>query len=215
MHHCNDPFGICRLIVAEFDTYRTIKQRSEGVFRDRGSKFLAFAFPVYTREEIKKTLDELRKEYHDARHHCYAYRLGAAKEIFRANDDGEPSGSAGNPILGQIRSKDLSNVLIVVVRYFGGTLLGVGGLINAYRTAAANAIQDATIISATERDLIEINFPYVMMNKVMKIIRDEGMKIQEQDFTETCKIKASIRKSHTDQVLGILSIVEETSASRL
>ena len=215
MHHCNNPSGICRLIMAEFDTYRTIKQRSEGVFSDRGSKFLAFAFPVYTRDEIKKTLDELRKEYHGARHLCYAYRLGAAKEIFRANDDGEPSGSAGNPILGQIRSKDLSNVLIVVVRYFGGTLLGVGGLINAYRTAAANAIQDATIISATEQDLIEINFPYVMMNKIMKIIRDEGMKIQVQDFTETCKIKASIRKSHTDQVLGILSIVEETSASRL
>jgi len=201
--------------MAEFDTYRTIKQRSEGVFRDRGSKFLAFAFPVYTRDEIKNTLDALRKEYHDARHHCYAYRLGAAKETFRANDDGEPSGSAGNPILGQIRSKDLSNILIVVVRYFGGTLLGVGGLINAYRTAAANAIQDATIISSTEQDLIEIIFPYAMMNKIMKIIRDEGMKIQVQDFTETCKIKASIRKSHTDQVLGILSIIEETSASRL
>jgi uncharacterized YigZ family protein len=201
--------------MAEFDTYRTIKQRSEGIFRDRGSKFLAFAFTVYTRDEIKKTLDELRKEYHDARHHCYAYRLGAAKEIFRANDDGEPSGSAGNPILGQIRSNDLSNILIVVVRYFGGTLLGVGGLINAYRTAAANAIQDATIITATEQDLIEISFPYVMMNKVMKIIRDKGIRIQEQDFTETCKIKASIRKSHTNHVLDILSIVEETNARRL
>jgi len=107
--------------MAAFDTYRTIKQRSEGVFRDRGSKFLAFAFPVYTTDEIKKTLAELRKEYHDARHHCYAYMLGAAKDTFRANDDGEPSGSAGNPIMGQIRSNDLSNILIVVVRYFGGT----------------------------------------------------------------------------------------------
>ena len=160
--------------MAELDTYRTIKQRSEGVFRDRGSKFLAFAFPVNTRDEIKKTLAELRKEYHDARHHCYAY--------------GEPSGTAGKPILGQIRSNDLSNILIVVVRYFGGTLLGVGGLINAYRTAAANAIHDAIIITAAEQDLIEINFPYVIMNKIMKIIRDEGMKILEQDFTETCKI---------------------------
>ncbi len=201
--------------MSEHDIYRTIKQRSEGVFRDRGSKFLAFAFPVYTTDEIKKTLAELQKEYHDARHHCYAYRLGAAKEIFRANDDGEPSGSAGNPILGQIKSNDLSNILIVVIRYFGGTLLGVGGLINAYRTASANAIQDAIIITAAEQDLIEINFPYVIMNKIMKIIRDEGMKIQEQDFTETGKIKASIRKSRTTQVLNRLSFIEETSARRL
>ncbi len=201
--------------MAEPDTYRTIKQRSEGVFRDRGSKFLAFAFPVNTRDEIKKTLAELRKEYHDARHHCYAYRLGAAKEIFRANDDGEPSGTAGKSILGQIRSNDLSNILIVVVRYFGGTLLGVGGLINAYRTAAANAIYDAKIITAAEQDLIEINFPYVIMNKIMKIIRDEGMKIMEQDFTETCKIKAFIRKSRTTQVLNRLSFTEEISARKL
>jgi uncharacterized YigZ family protein len=198
--------------MAEFDAYRTIKQRSEGIFRDRGSKFKAFAFPVYTLDEIKKTLAELRKEYHDARHHCYAYRLGAAKEIFRANDDGEPSGSAGNPILGQIRANDLSNILIVVVRYFGGTLLGVGGLINAYRTAAANAIQNAIIITAAEQDEIRINFPYSMMNEIMKIIRDEGMKIQEQDFAENCQIKASVRKSHTEQVLGKISFLDGTEA---
>ncbi len=199
-------------MMAEPDTYKTIKQRSEGVFRDRGSKFLAFAFPVYTTEEIKKTLAELRKEYHDARHHCYAYRLGAAKEIFRANDDGEPSGSAGNPIMRQIRSKGLSNILIVVVRYFGGTLLGVGGLINAYRTAAANAIQDAIIITAAEQDLVEISFPYILMNNVMKIIRDEGMIIHEQDFTETCKIMVFIRKSRTAQLLKRLAFMEETNA---
>ncbi len=202
-------------MMAELDTYKTIKQRSEGVFRDRGSKFLAFAFPVYTTEEIKKTLAELRKEYHDARHHCYAYRLGAAKEIFRANDDGEPSGSAGNPIMGQIRSKDLSNILIVVVRYFGGTLLGVGGLINAYRTAAANAIQDAIVITAAEQDLVEISFPYILMNNVMKIIRDEGMIIHEQDFTETCKILAFVRKSRTAELLKRLAFMQETSARKL
>lgn len=202
-------------MMAELDTYRTIKRRSEGVFRDRGSKFLAFAFPVYSTEEIKKVLAELRKEYHDARHHCYAYRLGAAKEIFRANDDGEPSGSAGNPILGQIRSFDLSNILIVVVRYFGGTLLGVGGLINAYRSASANAIQDAIIITAAEKDLVEIFFPYILMNKVMKIIRDEKMIIHEQDFTETCKIKVFIRKSRTAQLLKRLAFMEETNARRL
>ena len=202
-------------MMAELDTYKTIKQRSEGVFRDRGSKFLAIAFPVYTTEEIKKTLAELRKEYHDARHHCYAYRLGAAKEIFRANDDGEPSGSAGNPIMGQIRSKDLSNILIVVVRYFGGTLLGVGGLINAYRTAAANAIQDAIVITAAEQDLVEISFPYILMNNVMKIIRDEGMIIHEQDFTETCKILAFVRKSRTAELLKRLAFMQETSARKL
>jgi uncharacterized YigZ family protein len=201
--------------MAELDTYRTVKQRSEGVFRDRGSKFMAFAFPVHTRDEIKKTLAELKKEYHDARHHCYAYRLGAAKEIFRANDDGEPPGSAGNPILGQIRSKDLSNILIVVIRYFGGTLMGVGGLIKAYRTAADNAIQNAIIITAAEQDLIEINFPYSKMNDIMKIIRDEGMDIQEQDFTETCQIKAFIRKSRTGQLLNRLSFMKETSARKL
>ena len=198
--------------MAEFDAYRTIKHRSEGIFRDRGSKFQAFAFPVYTLDEIKKTLAELRKEYHDARHHCYAYRLGAAKEIFRANDDGEPSGSAGNPILGQIKANDLSNILIVVVRYFGGTLLGIGGLINAYRTAAANAIQDAIIITAAEQDLIGINFPYSMTNEILKIIRDEGLKIQEQDFTENCQIKASVRKSHTEKVLGKISFLDGTEA---
>ena len=203
------------MMMAELDTYKTIKLRSEGVFRDRGSKFLAFAFPVYSTEEIKKALAELRKEYHDARHHCYAYRLGAAKEIFRANDDGEPSGSAGNPIMGQIRSNDLSNILIVVVRYFGGTLLGVGGLINAYRTASSNAIQEAIIITAAEQDLVEISFPYVLMNKVMKIIRDEGMTIHEQDFTETCNIKAFIRKSRTVQLLKRFSIMEETSIRKL
>jgi len=215
MFHCHHPVGICRIMMAEHDTYRTIKRRSEGVFRDRGSKFLAFAFPVYSTEEIKNSLAELRKEYHDARHHCYAYRLGAAKEIFRANDDGEPSGSAGNPILGQIRSKNLSNILIVVVRYFGGSLLGVGGLINAYRTASANAIQNATIITAAEQDLVEIFFPYILMNKVMKIIRDEKMIIQKQDFTETCKIKAFIRKSRTAELLKRLSNMEETSIRKL
>lgn len=199
----------------EPDTYKTIKQRSEGVFRDRGSKFLAFAFPVFTTEEIRTTLAELRKEYHDARHHCFAYRLGAAREIFRINDDGEPSGSAGNPIMGQIRSNDLSNILIVVVRYFGGTLLGVGGLINAYRTAAANAIQEATIITRAEQDMIEINFPYARMNSIMKIIRDEGMKIKEQEFSASCRIKVLIRKSRTAQVINALSFSEEISARKI
>jgi uncharacterized YigZ family protein len=183
------------------DTYRTIKQRSEGSFRDRGSKFLAFAFPVYSTDEIKTILAYLKKDYHGARHHCYAYRLGAAKAVYRTYDDGEPSGSAGNPILGQIRSFDLSNILIVVVRYFGGTLLGVGGLINAYRSAAASALQNATIITEAEQDLIEMEFPYAMMHEVLKIIRDEGMKLQAQDYDEACRIRALIRKSRTSRLI--------------
>jgi uncharacterized YigZ family protein len=197
------------------DTYRTLKQRSEGFFRDRGSKFLAFAFPVQTTEEIKKILSELRKQYHDARHHCYAYRLGAAKDIYRTNDDGEPSGSAGKPILGQIRSHDLSNILIVVVRYFGGTLLGVGGLINAYREAAENAIQHAKIVSAAEQDLVEIVFSYSLMNEIMKFIREEGIKIEEQDFGESCQIRGLIRKSRTLQALARFSHRKEISIRRL
>ena len=128
------------------DKYLTIEKNSDGIFKDRGSKFLAFAYPVSSPEEIKIILAELRKKYHDARHHCYAYMLGAEKETYRSNDDGEPSSSAGKPILGQIQSNNLSNILIVVVRYFGGTLLGVGGLINAYRSAAADAIRNANII---------------------------------------------------------------------
>ncbi len=201
--------------MAELDTYKTIQQKAEGVFRDRGSKFLAYAFPVSSTDEIKKILAELRIEYHDARHHCYAYRLGAAKEICRANDDGEPPGSAGNPILGQIKSNGLSNILIVVVRYFGGTLLGVNGLINAYRTAAAKAIQQARIITAFEKDLIEIKFPYSVMNQVMKILRDEGMTVQEKEFTETCGIRAFIRKSRTDDVLRKLSFPEGITVRRI
>ena len=215
MYFCYNSPGICRINMAELDSYRTIEKKSEGVFRDRGSKFLGFAYPVSTKEEVKIILGELKKEYHDARHHCYAYRLGAVKEIYRANDDREPSGSAGKPILAQIQLHDLSNILIVVVRYFGGTLLGVGGLINAYRSAASNAIQDAKIITAAEQDLIEIRFPYFMMNEIMKIIRDEKMKMKEQDFSETCLVHSFIRKSRTDQVLKRLALLQETRARKL
>ena len=197
------------------DTYRTVQRRSEGIFRDRGSKFLAFAYPVYSVEEIKEVLAGLRKEYHGARHHCYAYRLGASKEVFRVQDDGEPSGSAGYPILGQIRSNDLSNILIVVVRYFGGTLLGVGGLIHAYRSAAASAIDNAVIVSAAEQELIELRFPYPVINEVMKFIHQEGMKIQAQDFSESCLITAAVRKSRTGHVLDHFSRRDDITVRRI
>ena len=187
------------------DKYSTIEKPSKGLFRDRGSKFLAFAFPVTSTKEIKSIQERLRKEYHDARHHCYAYRLGAAKNEVRANDDGEPSNSAGKPILGQIQAYDLSNVLVIVIRYFGGTLLGVGGLINAYRSAASDALQNASIVDGVETDLIEISYTYPLTNAIMKIIEDEKITVKEQNFTDTCRMISMVRKSRTIHVLELVN----------
>ena len=190
------------------DTYFTIKEPSEGLFKDRGSKFLGIAIPVSTEEEIKKHLVELRKLHPSANHHCYAFRLGADKQDFRANDDGEPSNTAGKPILGQIQSKDLTNILIVVVRYFGGTLLGVSGLINAYKLAALDAINNATIVEKTVNDFYEITFEYLQMNEVMKIIKDQELKIESQNFELTCSLIFSIRKSKSTTIYDRMSKIE-------
>ena len=190
------------------DTYLTIKQPSEGLFKDRGSKFLGFAVPVSTEEEIKKHLTELRKLHPGANHHCYAFRLGADKQAYRANDDGEPSNTAGKPILGQIQSKDLTNILVVVVRYFGGTLLGVSGLINAYKLAAFEAIQNAIIIEKTVNDIYEIHFDYVQMNDVMKIIKDEELKILSQQSELSCSFTFSVRKSNSTLVYDRMSKIQ-------
>ncbi len=190
------------------DTYFTIKEPSEGLFKDRGSKFLGIAIPVSTEEEIKKHLVELRKLHPSANHHCYAFRLGADKQAFRANDDGEPSNTAGKPILGQIQSKDLTNILIVVVRYFGGTLLGVSGLINAYKLAALDAINNATIVEKTVNDFYEITFEYLQMNEVMKIIKDQELKIESQNFELTCSLIFSIRKSKSTTIYDRMSKIE-------
>jgi len=187
------------------DFYKTIETTSEGFFKDRKSKFYGYAFPVKTEEDIKEIQQELRKKYYDARHHVYAYRLGAYKDIFRASDDGEPSNSSGPPILGQIKSYDLTNILIIVVRYFGGKKLGVPGLINAYRTAADEAIKNNKIIVKTIDDTLDINFGYNQMNYIMNIASEEGIKIIEQDFTATCKIKLSIRKSKTNVITNQLT----------
>jgi len=194
------------------DRYRSIQTKSEGIYKDRGSKFLAFAFPVYSKEEVKGILDGLRKEYHDASHHCYAYRLGASKLEYRVNDDGEPSGSAGKPVFGQIQSHDLSNVLIVVVRYFGGTLLGVGGLINAYRSAAADALQNAIKIEKVESDKIIIHFPYDLTNDIMKLIEDEKLEITHQEYTEACIITALVPKSNKNSVLHRINKISGAEA---
>ncbi|OFY87664.1 MAG: YigZ family protein [Bacteroidetes bacterium RIFCSPLOWO2_12_FULL_35_15] len=191
------------------DTYLTISKPSEGVFKDKGSKFFAFAFPVTHEEEIKKLLADLRKEHFNARHHCYAFRLGADKQAFRANDDGEPAYTAGKPILGQIQSKDLTNILIVVVRYFGGTLLGVGGLISAYKLAAAAALQNSIIIEKTVNDIYEIKFDYLQMNDVMKIIKDENLEICSQNFELNCSLSFSVRKNNSNKVFEQFSKIND------
>ena len=159
------------------DTYKTISSPAEGIYKEKGSKFLSFAIPVKTAEEIKEIIKEYRKQYYDARHVCYAYMLGAEHKDFRANDDGEPSGTAGRPILGQINSRELTDILVIVVRYFGGVLLGTGGLVVAYKEATADALNQAEIIEKTVDEVISVRFDYLLMNDVMRIIKDTGAQI--------------------------------------
>ena len=183
------------------DQYKTIKERSKGFFKDKSSKFYGLAFHVKSEEEIKEIRESVRKEYHDARHHVYAYRLGSDMKIFRASDDGEPSNSSGPPILGKIRSFELTDILIIVVRYFGGTKLGIPGLINAYGTAAEEAIKNAKIIIKTVTKELTINFEYPQMNDVMRIIKDNDLTILEQDFQLSCKIVLDIPESSFERIL--------------
>ncbi len=189
------------------DSYLTIAQPGEAVYKERSSKFLAFAYPVSDEGEIKEILDGLRKEYYDATHHCYAWRLGAYGEQYRCNDDGEPSGTAGRPILGQMLSRGITQCLIVVVRYFGGTKLGVPGLIQAYRESAQAAIDNCTVIETTVDVRIGIEFPYVAMNDVMRIVKEENPRIEEQRFDNICSMRLSIRKSRAETLLGRLGKV--------
>jgi len=192
----------------ESDSYRTIQSASQGLYKEKGSRFLSFAFPVSDQEEIKPIIEKLRKEHHEARHHCYAYIIGQKRNIWRVNDDSEPSGTAGRPILGQINSFGLTNVLIVVSRYFGGTLLGVSGLINAYRSAAASAISNAEIIKCTVQEFYEINYPYISMNDVMKILKDEGISQSDQSFDLECSMIISFRTSFRGKILNKLSRID-------
>lgn len=191
------------------DEYFTIKDNiSEGFYSEKRSKFLAFAFHVTTEEEIKEIVSEYRKKYYDARHVCWAYMLGAQRTEFRANDDGEPSSTAGKPILGQINMNELTDILIIVVRYYGGVNLGTSGLIVAYRTAAAEAIANAEVIKLYDEEVVTYDFPYVMMNDVMKIIKDMSPRIVNQTYDNTCEIQLSIRKS---QALLLKSRLEKLS----
>lgn len=182
------------------DSYKTIEKPSEGLFKDKGSRFIAYAFNVNSEEEIKEIVQTIKKEHHAARHHCYAWRLGTTNAAFRVNDDGEPSSTAGKPILGQIQSFELTNVLIVVVRYFGGTLLGVSGLINAYRNAALDAINNAEIIEKIIEKWFTVEFDYLVMNDVMKIFKDEKLPQIDPQYDLNCKVKTFVRWSDADRI---------------
>ena len=187
------------------DEFKTIKNTSEGFYSEKRSKFLAFAHHVETLDEIKEILALYRKKYYDARHVCYAYMLGAAREDFRANDDGEPSSTAGKPILGQINSHELTDVLIVVVRYYGGVNLGTSGLIVAYREAAADAIAHAEVEMRQVEDYVTYDFPYVMMNDVMRIVKEMQPRIVSQTYDNTCRIVLAIRQSDAPKLRQRLS----------
>lgn len=189
------------------DSYLTIAEPTECAMRERSSKFLSYAYPVTNEEQIREYLDVLYKQYYDATHHCYAWRLGPNGEHFRANDDGEPSGTAGKPILGQLLSNDITDCLIVVVRYFGGTKLGVSGLIQAYKEAAADVIAASTVIEKTVDTIIKVDFSYMVMNDIMRIIKDETPQIKEQIFDNLCSMTLAIRQSKAQLLIGKLSKV--------
>lgn len=192
----------------ETDSYKTVRQVSYGQYKEKGSRFVAAIWPVSEEKEIRSVLEETRREHHEARHHCYAYLIGPDKGAWRANDDGEPSGTAGRPILGQIRSSGLINVLIVVSRYFGGTLLGVSGLANAYKSAAHSAIANAEIVKRYVCESCDIVFPYAAMQDVMKIIKDENVEQSGHSFELTCKMTIQFRRSARERILARLSRIE-------
>lgn len=207
------------------DSYRTIVSESTGEFKDRGSKFIAYAAPVFTEMDCHTHLENIRKLHPKARHHCYAYRLGLDKNNYRANDDGEPSGTAGRPILGQIDSFELTNVMIVVVRYFGGTLLGTSGLIHAYKSSAAEALQQAEMEERIVEDIYNITFDYALMSNVMNAVKKLNVEIIKQEFENEGKLEIAIRQSEVPQTLlqlkslignlRIEEVKEETTIEKL
>lgn len=195
------------------DAYLTLKSPSEASYKEKGSKFFAHAFPVKDEEDVKQQQEALRKKYHDARHHCYAYVLTPEGTVFRANDDGEPAHSAGDPILGQIRSKELTQVLVVVVRYFGGTKLGVGGLIQAYKTAAAAALDAGEIIQSFVTETLTFTFPYEATNEMMQLVDQFQLNILAQDFTAHCTLKAEVIISKKAAILEKVQFLQDTGHS--
>jgi uncharacterized YigZ family protein len=200
----------------EKDTYKTITKASKEVlFKDKNSKFFGYAFPVTSEDEVKSKLDLLKKQHHSARHWCYAYQIGTEDIIYRANDDGEPNNSAGMPIYGQIQSFDITNVLVVVVRYFGGVKLGVGGLINAYKTAAQLALESSKIVTRTINKNYLITFDYKNMNKVMRVIKEKQLKIIDQKLELNCQIQISVRKKDSEKIFEIFENLFEIEIKEL
>lgn len=202
---CNEPFFLSWYHME--DVYKTLEKPAGGMFRDRNSKFLAFGFAVSDTRQVDEILTGIRKKYHDARHHCFAYRIGNHGENSRMNDDGEPSGTAGKPILNQIISHDLTNVLVVVVRYFGGTLLGTGGLIHAYRSATADMLEKALIAEKFVTEKYELNFPYEKLSAIMKIIKDENIQPHNPVYDVQCVMQVEVRKSLSQRFLSKLLLV--------
>lgn len=190
------------------DTYKTIAAPAEGQFKDRGSKFIAYAYPLRDEASAKELVDALKAQHPKARHHCWAYRLTPDRTVFRINDDGEPAGTAGRPILHSLLSADVTNILMVVVRYFGGTLLGVPGLINAYKRAAQDALSVAEIVELTVNDVYRVTVAYEQLNEVMRIIKAESLNVLKQEFDNQCIVELAIRQSQVNQVLGRLGKVE-------
>lgn len=186
------------------DTYKTITSPSTGSYSEKRSKFLAYAFPVQTEQQVKERLTEIQKKHNDARHHCYAYILGPRKDAYRMNDNGEPSGTAGRPIHGQLMSKDLTNTLVIVVRYFGGIKLGVSGLQNAYKIAAKEALEAATIIEKTIDETYEVTFEYLQMNNVMQQMKDPYVTIISQQSDLNCTIQFSVRQREAERIVTAL-----------
>ena len=190
------------------DAYKSIAAPSDGLFKDNGSRFIAHAYPVETEEEVKEIVASLKKEYYDARHHVYAYRLGHLGDRFRANDDGEPSGSSGRPVLGQIDSYGLSDILVVVIRYFGGIKLGIPGLIRAYKTSTADALANAEIIEKIASRHFRVHFGYMSMNGVMKVMKDMNLEQKNQKFDMECSLETSVRLALADTFLERMNDVE-------
>lgn len=181
------------------DTFKSISGPAEGLYKEKGSKFLAFAYPVVSEEEVRAALEKIRKEYYDARHHCYAYRLGLSGDVWRYNDDGEPSSTAGRPIYGQILSRELSDVLIVVVRYFGGIKLGVPGLIRAYKAAAADALDHAEVVEKVASEWYAVTFDYVAMDRVMRVLKDMGIAPSRYTAEDVCRMEMRVRLSDVER----------------
>jgi len=189
------------------DTYKTITSPSEGIYRDKGSKFIAYAYPLRGEDQVKERVAALKSEHPKARHHCWAYRLTPDRSVFRINDDGEPSGTAGRPILNTLLSYDLTNILVVVVRYFGGTLLGVPGLIHAYKTATVEALNAAEVVELTTNDVYRVSFGYEQMNDVMRIVKEENVGVLNQAFDNRCALELEIRRLRVNAVLERLQKV--------